>query len=141
MNSKYPNSSLTRIADQELKAESSSNAKPSARDNSIAQKNSAPANYELLNNFPNPFNPSTTIRYSLPTSSNISAEIYNSVGQKVRDFNLTGQDAGTYEIIWHGKNNAGLDMPSGLYILKFNAQSLDEHNNMFTKSIKLLLIR
>jgi len=81
-------------------------------------KTETPTAYKLYPNYPNPFNPSTTIAYDLPESSDILLEIYNAVGQRVRTLENSQQQAGHYEVVWDGQNDLGLLVVSGLYIFK-----------------------
>ena len=75
--------------------------------------------FELKANYPNPFNPSTTISYSLPIidgSKNVSLVIYNQLGQKVRSLiNGVQQPTGAYEVQWNGLDDAGKSVASGIY--------------------------
>jgi hypothetical protein len=76
-----------------------------------------PTSYDLAQNFPNPFNPTTTIRLALPTASDYSLEIYNIAGQKVRNF--TGySEATVLDIEWDGKDASGSTVASGVYFYK-----------------------
>ena len=74
--------------------------------------------------YPNPFNPSVTIEYSLEKNSNVKLSIYNLLGQKVRDIENTYKVAGEYKTLWNGLNNKGEQMPSGVYIVEVNTQKL-----------------
>ena len=76
-----------------------------------------PDQYVLKQNYPNPFNPSTTIEFYLPIRKQISIEIYNSAGQKVKTLiNNEELDAGTHTVVWDGTNDAGVKVASGMYI-------------------------
>jgi hypothetical protein len=89
----------------------------------------------IVSNYPNPFNPSTTIRYSIPFDSRVSAVIYNSLGQKVDELTNGIQTQGDYEIKWNAASHA-----SGIYLLSVTAVALngsDKSNNV----IKLNLIK
>lgn len=104
-------------------------------------ENSTPIKFHLFNNYPNPFNPSTAIKYSIPKESTIDIIIFNLLGQKVKTFQINSKNRGIHNLTWDGKNSAGLNVPSGLYLLRFNAVSLEDDNQSFTKSIKMLLLR
>ena len=83
----------------------------------IVSSPETPAEYSLRENFPNPFNPSTTIRFSVPATSVVSLEIYNIIGQKVRTLiDAQSYEQGRWDVVWNGKNDAGLSVPSGTYI-------------------------
>jgi hypothetical protein len=80
-----------------------------------------PAETRLLGNYPNPFNPSTTIRYALNEEMKVSVRIYNVLGQEVATLFDGVQKAGEQSVIWNGTNNAGNTVASGLYIYKVQA--------------------
>jgi parallel beta-helix repeat protein len=73
-------------------------------------------------NYPNPFNPVTTIAYSLPEDSQISISIYNIKGQKVKTLVTGTQPAGEYNVSWNGKDESGKDVTSGIYFYKLKTQ-------------------
>ena len=100
-----------------------------------------PKSYELLGNYPNPFNPSTTISYALPYSSNVELTIYNITGKVVRVFNENGQSAGYQNIVWNGNNQQGSRVASGVYFYRFKASSLDGSGKVFEKTAKMLLLK
>lgn len=93
-----------------------------------------PSAFTLDQNFPNPFNPSTEIRYTLARSSDVRLEIFNVLGQSVRRFVLGDQRAGTYQISWDGRDNSGRAMPSGVYFYRIQASD-------YSESKKMLLLR
>lgn len=66
-------------------------------------------------NYPNPFNPVTTIRYTLPVDNFVSINIYNLKGELIKALVQKKQNAGTYTVKWNGKNNKGLPVANGKY--------------------------
>jgi predicted extracellular nuclease/endonuclease I/DNA/RNA endonuclease YhcR with UshA esterase domain len=74
-----------------------------------------PEAFAVSQNFPNPFNPSTTIRVDLNAAQHVRVVIYNSIGQKIRSLANAAFEAGEQEFIWYGKNDLGQQMPSGVY--------------------------
>ena len=82
--------------------------------------------YMLLRNYPNPFNPETTIEYVLPNRSQVSLTVYNILGQHLRTLTNTVQVAGTYKMVWDARNENGELMPSGvyLYVLSTNERQI-----------------
>jgi hypothetical protein len=80
-----------------------------------------PGQYELHANYPNPFNPTTTIRYDLPASVNVRLVIYNVRGEKVRELVNTHQPAGRHKILWDGRNSHGESVATGVYLYKIVA--------------------
>ena len=93
-----------------------------------------PAEFELKANYPNPFNPTTTIEYTLGSSSVVQLDIYNISGQKVRTLANATQAAGTYSAVWDGTDNNGNAVSSGAYIYSINAEG-------FQQSRKMMLIK
>ena len=78
-----------------------------------------------MNNFPNPFNPSTTISFSIPEECNIELSIYNIKGQKVKTLVKEKFESGKHSVIWFGKDNSNKKCSSGIYFyqLKVNGKS------------------
>jgi len=77
-----------------------------------------------LSNFPNPFNPTTTISYQLPENSEVELAIYNLKGQKVKQLvsNSAGQlSAGQHTVTWNGTDNNNKSVSSGIYFYKLSA--------------------
>lgn len=84
--------------------------------------------------YPNPFNPSTNIRYSLAKKSVVKILIYNSMGQEIFKLNRGIQDAGTYNYFWTGLNSNGIKLSSGVYFIQLETE-------LFAKTIKVLLLK
>ena len=80
-----------------------------------------PTKYALHQNFPNPFNPSTTIKYDLKAKTDIKLTIYNVLGQKVRTLVNTNQTAGFQKVVWNGLNEIGEQVSTGVYIYRIEA--------------------
>jgi predicted outer membrane repeat protein len=79
----------------------------------------APLHVRLTENFPNPFNPGTTIQYDLPSpGGHVSLIIYDVLGRAVRTLVDSEIKAGRYEAYWDGKDNAGRVAPSGIYFFR-----------------------
>ncbi len=78
----------------------------------------APAPVFLLTNYPNPFNPETTIQYSLNNPGEVCLEIYNLKGQKVKTLVDAQVSAGSHSTIWNGETDSGKDVSSGVYFLR-----------------------
>jgi hypothetical protein len=98
------------------------------------QLNVAPSTTKLLGNYPNPFNPSTTIRYVLGEETNVSVKVYNMLGQEVATLVNGVQKAGEQSVVWHGTNNVGQAVSSGLYVYRIQAGSVVLTDKMlFTK--------
>ncbi len=80
-----------------------------------------PQTLRLRGNYPNPFNPSTTIRFDLPRSGRVRLTIYNTAGQRVRTLLDAPRAAGSRQVTWDGRNDAGSAMPSGAYFYRLEA--------------------
>jgi|GEM_PF-1079145 len=81
---------------------------------------SQPQSFLLQPNYPNPFNPQTTLIYGLSAADHVSIEVYNVLGQKVRTLlRLKEQSAGWYRVIWDGTNDQGSRVAAGLYFSVF----------------------
>jgi len=75
----------------------------------------------LLANYPNPFNPSTTISYDLVEAAQVRLTIYNAMGQEVRELVAQVQEPGRYEVEWNGRDGNGQQVASGLYLYRLQA--------------------
>ncbi|MDD4687912.1 MAG: M14 family zinc carboxypeptidase [Candidatus Cloacimonetes bacterium] len=84
----------------------------------------------LYPNFPNPFNPETTIRYSLAASSKVELDIFNIRGQKVRSYHPGMQAAGNYRFIFDGMDDAGQSLASGIYFYRMKTGDLVQSRKM-----------
>lgn len=104
----------------------------------IADDPAIPKTFGLEQNFPNPFNPETTIKYQLPKTSEITIKIFNIAGQLVETLVEQQQPAGYYSINWNGKDERGQDVASGLYFYQFRAKGSKEN---FIQMRKMLLVR
>ena len=101
----------------------------------LAQSQLIPTHYELSQNFPNPFNPVTTIRYGLPQAGRVSLKIYNLLGEEVAlIMNDELQSAGYHVAIWDGRDRNGVYVASGVYVYRMQAGS-------FVSAKKLALIK
>lgn len=86
-----------------------------------------------LENFPNPFNPTTTISFSLSSETNIELNVYNLKGQLVRSLTNGHYTSGSHSIAWDGKDDDDKPVSSGLYLYK-----LKTSNQVISKKILLL---
>ncbi|NOX38199.1 MAG: S8 family serine peptidase [Calditrichaeota bacterium] len=95
---------------------------------------SIPEKYYLRQNFPNPFNPITTIEFGLPKNSEIRLEIFNILGQKIRILASGLYKPGHYKVKWDGRNDQGIPVPSGIYFYRLST-------NNFVTIKKMILMR
>jgi hypothetical protein len=96
-----------------------------------------PENFTLFTNYPDPFNLSTTIRYSLPASADIRLDIYNIRGEKVRTLIHQHQSAGTFEISWNGCNDNNVRVASGIYVYRMD---INKGREMVSRSRQMMLL-
>jgi len=93
-----------------------------------------PNEFALHENYPNPFNPTTTLRFDLPEVSDATVTIYNMLGQKVRTFNMNDTPAGYHSIKWDATNDYGDPVGAGVYLYQLRA-------NQFVKTKKMVLLK
>ena len=82
------------------------------------QLQTRPEVFALANNYPNPFNPATTIKYALPQAADVELTVYNVVGQPVRTLVAEHQSAGRYVVEWDATNDNGHSLASGMYFYR-----------------------
>lgn len=93
---------------------------------SITQLNELVNSYQLSQNFPNPFNPSTKIKFSVPNSTNVSLKIFNNTGQEIAELINEKLNNGSYEINWDASG-----FTSGVYFYKIQSNDFTETKKMF----------
>ncbi len=81
----------------------------------------SPTSPELVSNYPNPFNPATTIRYKVPKGSVVQLTVYDVRGKQIKRLVQCYQPAGTYEVMWDGTNGKGHQVASGMYWVRYQA--------------------
>ncbi len=82
--------------------------------------------YQLLANWPNPFNPNTTIGYALASDQDVVVEIYNTKGQKVKSLHSGWQTAGPHELHWDGTDDNQRLLSSGVYFIRLQGRDLKQ---------------
>jgi choice-of-anchor B domain-containing protein len=102
--------------------------------NGIDNDPSLPVKYSISPNFPNPFNPTTTINFELPKAGDVSLVIYNVLGQEVKTLIKNNIQAGKYSATWNGKGNNGSLVASGVYVYEFRADN-------YVKTQKMVLMK
>ena len=102
----------------------------------VLELQSTPREFALHQNFPNPFNPDTTIKYDLAESADVTLQIYNVLGQVVRTLvGSEAQNAGRYQIRWNGMDDRGVSVSSGIYFYQISAEG------KFQNVRKLMLLK
>ena len=80
-----------------------------------------PTEFALYENYPNPFNPVTTIRFDVPEISDVSVTVFNVLGKEINSYNLNTMSPGTHQIKWRGIDNTGKPVSSGVYFYTIKA--------------------
>ena len=93
-----------------------------------------PTSFELEQNFPNPFNPTTSIKFGLPTKSHVSVKVYNLLGQEITTLVNEDLSAGTHTTEWDGRDKNQTEVASGIYFYKLIAGD-------FIDTKKMMLIK
>ncbi len=94
----------------------------------------SPQSYALNQNYPNPFNPETAIEYQLPRSCSVELVVFDLRGRKVAELAIGQQSAGNRKAIWHGRDDAGNLLPTGVYLCRLKA-------GRFASTKKMILLR
>jgi hypothetical protein len=89
-----------------------------------------PTRFELHGNYPNPFNPTTTIRYDLPSAEHVRLEIFNIKGERIRVLVDRQQPSGRHDVVWDGRNASGQAVATGVYLYRLRAGSAVETRKM-----------
>ncbi len=101
-----------------------------------------PSDFVVYENFPNPFNPDTEIRYALPQRARVTVAVYNSLGQKVKTLLSAEQDAGMQSVTWDGTDEQGNAVASGLYLYRIMAATTHPENGTTYRQVrKMILMR
>ncbi|MDZ7369127.1 MAG: S8 family serine peptidase [candidate division KSB1 bacterium] len=98
------------------------------------EQENAPRRSVLFENYPDPFNPATTIKYQIAEASHVTLKIYNVIGQEIRTLVDNVKEAGSHETRWDGKDYVGHTVPSGIYLYRMQAGE-------FTEVKKMVMVR
>ena len=93
-----------------------------------------PLEFALHENYPNPFNPSTTFRFDLPEITDASIIIYNMLGQKIKTFDMPNTPAGYHSLTWDATNDLGAPVSAGVYLYQLQTKG-------FVKTKKMILLK
>ncbi|UCH11039.1 MAG: leucine-rich repeat domain-containing protein [Fidelibacterota bacterium] len=93
-----------------------------------------PGEYALHANYPNPFNPSTTIRYDLPEAVEVTLVVYDLLGREVVRLVDQRLEAGYHQLVWNGRDRAGRELPTGMYIVTMMTPE-------YSRAIKMVLLK
>jgi len=93
-----------------------------------------PDDFELKDNYPNPFNPMTNVRYGIPEQTHVNVTIYDLLGNKINTLVDQRQNAGWYTVQWYGDNALGHQVGTGVYLLRIQAgETTDTQKMVFMK--------
>ena len=98
------------------------------------EENGIPNSFALHDNYPNPFNPKTQIRFNLPHRNDVNITIYNMLGQKVKVFSMINTPAGTHSITWNAANQNGQPLSAGVYLYQMISKD-------FVQTRKMVLLK
>ncbi|MFC1481975.1 T9SS type A sorting domain-containing protein, partial [Candidatus Neomarinimicrobiota bacterium] len=93
-----------------------------------------PLVYNLHNNYPNPFNPTSTIQYDLPEATNVTLVVYDMLGREVISLVNRQEEPGYHQTVWDAVDHTGRPMPTGIYIARLVTPE-------YSKSIKMVLLK
>ncbi len=99
-------------------------------DKSVAEAETMPDSYALLDNYPNPFNPETQVRFELPEASHVTVRIFNTLGQEIRTLTNKQYEAGSHSVRWDSKDKLGNIVSSGVYLYKVQAGTFTQVKKM-----------
>ncbi|MFQ5651666.1 MAG: FlgD immunoglobulin-like domain containing protein [bacterium] len=106
---------------------------------SVHDINATPDDFTLKQNYPNPFNPTTVIQYGLMEAARITLNIFDVSGRRVRTLVQTDKPAGTYEAVWDGKDQQGLQVSSGIYFYTLSGKS--QTGKVFRLTQRMLFLK
>ena len=89
-----------------------------------------PTNYVLAQNYPNPFNPTTQILFTIPRNERVTLSIFNVLGQRIATLVDGLLTQGTHVVTWNGRDNRGMQLPSGVYFYTLKAPGFAESKRM-----------
>ncbi|HMA63534.1 MAG TPA: T9SS type A sorting domain-containing protein, partial [bacterium] len=131
---KYPDSRLTLMA-REIMGENVdwSGAKHYQTEDPQVAETDLPETLELSSVSPNPFNPTTNIRFVLPEAARVDISVYNLLGKRVWSHQSNNFKAGYHSVAWHGVDNTGSKVSSGIYIIRIRSK-----NQQATQKVMLM---
>ncbi len=101
-----------------------------------------PRGFELKQNFPNPFNPTTTLRFGVPELSGINLSVYDIQGKRIRTLISREITPGWHEVDWDGRNDAGLQVATGMYLARMQFDKTETNKtSRLGRTIKMLFLK
>ncbi len=106
-----------------------------------AEQATTPRQFGLEQNFPNPFNPTTTIRYTLPVDASVDLRVYDLLGREVRTLVGETQAAGYRSVVWDSRTNGGTEVSSGVYIYRLTATPVTDPQQTYSQVMKMIYLK
>ncbi len=103
-------------------------------DESVTKSTSLPPKFKLLQNYLNPFNPTTTIESALPLPVRVELKVLNLLGQAIRTLVDEERPAGYHQVVWNGRDESGRQVSTGIYLYKIKAVD-------FVKTMKMSYVK
>jgi len=133
--------SAEALAKQAIRVVQTNELPPSAPEESGSIVATIPTKFEVEKAYPNPFNPSTTIKYGLPVDAHVTVTIYNAIGQVVKTLIDENQSAGMKSVEWNAISTTGQFVPSGVYFYSFQATGVENSSQTFSTTGKMILLK
>jgi 5-hydroxyisourate hydrolase-like protein (transthyretin family) len=106
----------------------------------VAEGPATPSTFALHQNFPNPFNPSTTISFDMPVAGQVKLVVFNMLGQEVATLMNGTMASGRASIVWNAADRSGISVASGVYFYQLTVNGADERT-VYRSVQKMLLVR
>jgi flagellar hook assembly protein FlgD len=100
-----------------------------------------PTTFAISQNFPNPFNPSTTIRFQIPERASVLLKVYDMLGREVATLVNEEKNPGFFTVSWNGRNQYGQPVASGVYFYRMVAAKSSNQANSFSGIRRMLLLK
>ena len=95
-----------------------------------ATTKAAPEDYGVKQNFPNPFNPITTISFQIKEQGQVAVRIYDITGRQIRELVNENRSAGEYQVVWDGRDASGFQVASGVYFFSVQCNGFQQTKKM-----------
>ncbi len=102
----------------------------SSSDPQLSVEDATPTSFALTGNYPNPFNPSTHIAFTISASGMVHLSVYDVTGRKVRDMFSATLSTGAHEMVWDGRDESGAAVSSGTYIARLKMGNFAQSHRM-----------
>ncbi|MBX2991360.1 MAG: hypothetical protein KF749_09330 [Bacteroidetes bacterium] len=108
---------------------------------SVPANEPVPVSFALLQNHPNPFNPSTTIDYDIAKAGNVELHVYDLLGRHVAELLSGEQTPGRHSVVWDGTDDEGQQVSGGVYFYRLSVQTPSRQAGAYTETKKLTLLK